>query len=202
MAPEQCMPPAVPPIPLGSEDWQVQMTARVEMTASLDSRIRFSIWKVEFHLVIHSCLGLSSGTPICRWVDLSFSVAVVLLWRNSTITFTLSTVGLITFRASLTNRLTVFARPGWWVHFRIFIFHVTLFCHFEQLLCYVLRCMSDWTEKKTERKKRQSSSGSQAGASSSRSLQTAGSKSRFIHNRHITSSLGLLGVQLAALHSC
>ncbi|MEQ2196174.1 hypothetical protein XENOCAPTIV_025664 [Xenoophorus captivus] len=105
---------------------------------------------MEFHLVIQSCLSLSSGMPIYCWVNFSFAVAVVLLWKNSTIPFTLSRVGFITFRACLTNRLIVCARHGWWVHLRVltafvscivsnttnhFVFHAPLFCHFEQFLC-------------------------------------------------------------------
>lgn len=127
MAPEQCRPPAVLPIPLGTEgsfQGGALITARVEMTASLT--IRFSIWKVEFPLVTHSCFSFSSSVPICRWIDLSFSVAVVLQWKSSTITFTLPTVGFSTFRASLTNKLILCARHGRWVHVRILLALVML----------------------------------------------------------------------------
>lgn len=94
------------------------ITTRVEFTASLDSRIRLSMCKVKFNLITHSCLSLSLGMPICHWVDSSFSVAFELLRKNSTIAFSLSTLGFITFKTSLTNRVIVCARHGWWVHFR------------------------------------------------------------------------------------
>lgn len=136
------------------------ITARVEIIASLQSRILFSMWKVEFHLVTQSCFSFNSGMPICLWVDLSFSVAIGLLLKNSTMAFTLSTVGFTTFRASLTSKLIVCARQRWWFHLQIFIafvtlaalsltqhliFHIPVFCHSEQLLCsewqMCLRCV-------------------------------------------------------------
>lgn len=99
------------------------MTATVEMTASLDSRIHFSIWKFEFQLVIHSCLGLSSDMPICRWVDLSFSVAVVEEFHHR---LHLVHSGLHHLQSISYTKLTVCARHGWWVHFRISIAFVML----------------------------------------------------------------------------
>uniref|UniRef100_A0A0K2U6B1 Uncharacterized protein n=1 Tax=Lepeophtheirus salmonis TaxID=72036 RepID=A0A0K2U6B1_LEPSM len=82
------------------------------MTACFDSRIRFIMFKVEFHLVTQSRLSFRSGIPICSCVDSSLCVAVVLLWKNSTIALTLSTAGWITFRVFLTIILIVCARHG------------------------------------------------------------------------------------------
>lgn len=54
-------------------------------------------------------------------MDFSLFAATVLLWKNSTLAFTLSTVVFTTFRESLINRFNVCAKHGWWVHFRIFM---------------------------------------------------------------------------------